>query len=1077
MYSVIVFWLIILSSSSRAQSYQSIKNWLIALKSTDTITRLNAVHGLESIEDSATGIPLLLNELYNAQDYLVLTSVIEAIGTFQIRPSQTIPILISYLRRDEAKFISTSVIFSLSHFGNKAIPYLKHLFNAQAPPFVNETGCYFRYSIPSSYAVIALGMIGEQALQSIESETGWKKERMMKYLYRALDENISDEELANHYHVLKEFTILGDYMHEDTLTFSTSLIDTCLKKIFNYPLLSIRLFQQIAHSGTHPLASRLAARSLVLVPLSLRDDAVNNLSRSLMASDSVLHLLDTNSGISSKLILHDLSESFFYGDQDIPVSLFALNHFVPLLVNGSNEDRSQILKIMRALKVKDGEKADFQTPIIKALVSIAKNNDDTRYTLRRFTNIPEVWQLFVTGFANGDTRWGSELYYADFKKEVHDSLFVNQVLYLLKNTASDNQPKKAGDISKIEDGIFAAAVIDSAYAPILIPPLLAILNDHTYNISEFAETALISGLLAMGSSGRIALTQYAHSTPILRYYFNKEAQVIKECKDPAAYPVWLSFIRRMLQDSNSRSSIGWEIQGASLGKEGIEFLDPLLKAYNENEYYKEETKTSIISIGDTIIPILLARLDTIVNKKEVLEIIYSKSCTNPVLLEKKLENHLSGGSVEYRIAALKHLSLCSAHLHQFIAKVGDALNDENQEILLEALNTLQNSGKNGRPFLPPLYRIIHGEKKLEGDVRLEALFAVANISIGDTSARIFSNKKKAWYSNSYYDYDNNAKLVLIGSYIPKISVKDDLLISCLITLTSDSDYLVRKYSYILLGLVDSLIPPIEQVLKKGLYNIDPRIALLSAQSILDLKMPIDRYANALSLIEATEFKNRFIEEALSYIHSIHAKGCTGAGLREEENLTALNWPPPPASTRDVISASLFSSQKTLGDVCNQITHCLRRSRYDEYRIFDIHDGFAILTRLERISDDGTPAVRDRWTRQKIEPINITEYLKSLFLGTEGKFRVILFVITPLANFKDNGTPILTPDNSDALFREGGVVLPPIKSAQPFENKYVHVLIYQFYKKNGGAANIQYNEGVIPTMRQLTASQIIQFLKN
>ena len=215
-------------------------------------------------------------------------------------------------------------------------------------------------------------------------------------------------------------------------------------------------------------------------------------------------------------------------------------------------------------------------------------------------------------------------------------------------------------------------------------------------------------------------------------------------------------------------------------------------------------------------------------------------------------------------------------------------------------------------------------------------------------------------------------------------------------------------------------------------------------------------------------------QALYKIRKAFSKGCKN-GSSSIQRLQPLSWPPPPASTRAVIPQEYFQAKKNLGQVYNQLRAAILKCNYKEFRLFGIEKGFAILTRLERIEKDGTPSNADRWGRGKQYPSSLSEYLSALLMGTEGNFRVIMFIVTPLTNFRDNGTPMLTAGKADQMYNEGGLVLPPEVANLPVGH-YVHVLIYQFMKKNSGTVNMLRNqEQVIPAISQLEATQLIKNL--
>ena len=74
------------------------------------------------------------------------------------------------------------------------------------------------------------------------------------------------------------------------------------------------------------------------------------------------------------------------------------------------------------------------------------------------------------------------------------------------------------------------------------------------------------------------------------------------------------------------------------------------------------------------------------------------------------------------------------------------------------------------------------------------------------------------------------------------------------------------------------------------------------------------------------------------------------------------WPPPAASASYVLPDRLLASYHTVGSVVDAILAALERSGYVERSFFRTEaGGVALVTRLERINDDGTSsAATERW---------------------------------------------------------------------------------------------------------------------
>ncbi len=88
----------------------------------------------------------------------------------------------------------------------------------------------------------------------------------------------------------------------------------------------------------------------------------------------------------------------------------------------------------------------------------------------------------------------------------------------------------------------------------------------------------------------------------------------------------------------------------------------------------------------------------------------------------------------------------------------------------------------------------------------------------------------------------------------------------------------------------------------------------------------------------------------------------GGAHYEMAPLPEFPWPPPAASASYVLPDKLLASYHTVGDVVGAILGALERSGYVERSFFRTEaGGVALVTRLERINDDGTPySETGRW---------------------------------------------------------------------------------------------------------------------
>lgn len=158
------------------------------------------------------------------------------------------------------------------------------------------------------------------------------------------------------------------------------------------------------------------------------------------------------------------------------------------------------------------------------------------------------------------------------------------------------------------------------------------------------------------------------------------------------------------------------------------------------------------------------------------------------------------------------------------------------------------------------------------------------------------------------------------------------------------------------------------------------------------------------------------------------------------------WPPPAASASYVLPDHLLKNYSTLGDVSGAIISALEHNGYVERSFFQTEaGGVALVTRLERINDDGTPVGEsERWPTSKQDfasGIDLVLFLQGLFFVDPGHYRVIVFILQDLPFSQSAAT--ITAAEARAWLRSGANVLPPALAERPFSGGHCTVLIYEF----------------------------------
>lgn len=170
------------------------------------------------------------------------------------------------------------------------------------------------------------------------------------------------------------------------------------------------------------------------------------------------------------------------------------------------------------------------------------------------------------------------------------------------------------------------------------------------------------------------------------------------------------------------------------------------------------------------------------------------------------------------------------------------------------------------------------------------------------------------------------------------------------------------------------------------------------------------------------------------------------------------FPPPPASAKDVLPKAYFSEATNLYEVNEKLLSTLEACGYFEKSYYRIPKGFAMVTNIERITEDGAPYPdAERWDLDQPirseEPFSIFSYLTSLFTAQQGIYRIIVFMLTSegVTQSKDK----INIAEAKSYLANGRSTLPiGFKEAEFSEDYDCTVLIYEFVKPEYEEANFK-----------------------
>ncbi|MCP4261482.1 MAG: hypothetical protein GY774_28865 [Planctomycetes bacterium] len=164
------------------------------------------------------------------------------------------------------------------------------------------------------------------------------------------------------------------------------------------------------------------------------------------------------------------------------------------------------------------------------------------------------------------------------------------------------------------------------------------------------------------------------------------------------------------------------------------------------------------------------------------------------------------------------------------------------------------------------------------------------------------------------------------------------------------------------------------------------------------------------------------------------------------------WPPPKASATAEIPRNFLSSQPDdvlrLRDADEALKAALESCGHFEKSYYRVPKGFAMVTRLEQINQDGTSKEPpDRWAAetQPLRKFSLSKYLTALFSANPGYYRIIVFAVTKPFHQSDE---IMNREEAMEWLRGGLNELPDsIGKIEYSEEHTCTALIYEFERPN------------------------------
>jgi HEAT repeat protein len=738
--------------------------------------------------------------------------------------------------------------------------------------------------------------------------------------------------------------------------------------------------------------------------------------------------------------------------------------------------------------------ADFGLPVLPEL-DISLRDDDEKVRLAAVKALHRISQEYATTAAL------PRIFSALHDKSDDVKIRTLQALRDLKARSQDAAPLAAllkSPNARVREQAAQAIGVNAGHDPDSIPALIDALSDPDFNVRESAAEAL--GML--GDKARQAVPHlilaFKSSDPEEIAYYRG---IILESlgKIGGNNPEVIHLLTESLRDFRLRHNAlkGFEALGEAAAKDSVPAILNTIQAMaadptrESNPTPTNEFIDALAAIGDSglsaFLNLLATTKDQHIRQYGIFALQYQIKSQDARIIPTLLILLRDPRPVT-RIMAAGALGDRPPLPEQVVPALAEALKDPEAEVRIKVLGALKKMGKDA---LPAVSVILKQLSNTDPEIRRHAAQALAVIdTTNDTGIRIIMKELNIRHTAEGFDSHHNPAvpaLVEIGrpavpalaqalkaqdknvrrnaSLILKdigLQAKDAL--PALIEALRDRDSEVRLNAARAIGEMKSEARSEEtgKALIGLLTDKNNEVRLAAAHALLGIGFELGNAIPTFSTVINDDFIGSLVSDALYHLTNAirpYRPGTEG-GL---PSLPPFPWPPPRFSNWSVLPSELLGSNSiTLSNVHEKLREALNDLGYDGQGLFEVPgEGFALVTRVERINDDGTSVTGiHRWTRDRIPPASVSDYVSKLFLERPGRFRLFVFAVTTLGDFRHRDES-LTEERARSLFNEGGRVLPPALGLALFRGYYVHTLIYVFKKKAGEVAVIQYEDPLGP----------------
>jgi HEAT repeat protein len=454
---------------------------------------------------------------------------------------------------------------------------------------------------------------------------------------------------------------------------------------------------------------------------------------------------------------------------------------------------------------------------------------------------------------------------------------------------------------------------------------------------------------------------------------------------------------------------------------------------------------------------------------------------------------LSDPSADVRISVAKSLGEMGWTSEEAITALVGLLRDGVLSVRVAAANALAAIGEKAVAARPALFEMLQDADKSVRDAALDALpklgvqpkemallltplLASPNAAVRrDISAMLVRLGQVAVPVLEAASKDANSILRKEASAaLRKLALLADPVTASIQQL-KDVDPGVREQGAVRLRQLGARAMRAGPALVRALKDNDIKVRTAAAESLVEIGVDISAIARELNAILWESYVQRIFAETLPDLIEVVRPSELMAG--RIENLPALSWPPPRFSAWQVLPKEMIGPDNLdLKAVHDRLSSALTKAGFEDQGLFEVPGGFAIVTKVERIYEDGSSwAESERWSAGKIplRSLSLAEYLRLLFLEKPGHFRLFAFVVTTEQNMQGS-TKLLPEPEARELLMKGGRILPERIQRLSFRGHYCHTLIYHFEKKIGEGAAVRYPSPLSPRIH-LTKAGILTYL--